>query len=123
MTTTLVLQGRNYNTGSGWTPRADVLESEQGYQLQLDLPGVKKEDIQIQVEDGTLVVKAERKLHSNLEEYHRVERPYGNFARSFELPDAVDPAGIEAKLSDGVLSLMLPRRAEARPRQIAVAVN
>lgn len=108
---------------SGWTPRTDVSESETGYQLQLDLPGVKAEDLDIQVENSTLTVKAERKLNGKREEYQRVERPYGAFARSFTLPEAVNAQGIEAKLSDGVLNLTLPRREEAKPRQIAISVQ
>ncbi|MGH9519655.1 MAG: Hsp20/alpha crystallin family protein [Terriglobales bacterium] len=108
---------------NGWTPRTDVLESEAGYQLQLDLPGVKAEDLDIQVEDSTLTVRAQRKLNGKREEYHRVERPYGAFTRSFTLPEAVKADGIEAKLSDGVLNLTLPRREEAKPRHITVSVQ
>ena len=108
---------------SGWTPRTDVQESESGYQLQLDLPGVKAEDLAIQVEDSTLTVRAQRKFNGKREEYHRVERPYGEFARSFTLPEAINASGIEAKLTDGVLNLTLPRREEAKPRQITVSVQ
>lgn len=113
----------SFYCSSGWTPRTDVQESESGYQLQLDLPGVKAEDLAIQVEDSTLTVRAQRKFNGKREEYHRVERPYGEFARSFTLPEAINASGIEAKLTDGVLNLTLPRREEAKPRQITVSVQ
>lgn len=113
----------SFYCSSGWTPRTDVQESEGGYQLQLDLPGVKAEDLDIQVEDSTLTVRAQRKFSGKREEYHRVERPYGAFTRSFSLPEAINASGIEAKLTDGVLNLTLPRREEAKPRQITVSVQ
>ncbi|HXE31910.1 MAG TPA: HSP20 family small heat-shock protein [Terriglobales bacterium] len=123
MTTTMVLQGRECKLATVWTPRTDVVETEQGFQLQLDLPGIKQGEVDIQVENDTVTIKGERKLGSALEAYHRVERPYGSFSRVFLLPEAVNPSGIEAKLADGVLSLTLPRREEAKPRAIKVAVN
>ncbi|MGH9474765.1 MAG: Hsp20/alpha crystallin family protein [Terriglobales bacterium] len=124
MTTTLVLQGQRATCSPGdWAPRADVVENEQGYLLDLDLPGVKREELNIQVDHETVTIKGERKLGASPEAYHRVERPYGSFSRMFLLPDFVNPAAIEAKLSDGVLHLMLPRREEAKPKQIQVQVQ
>lgn len=124
MTTTLVLQGRSATCApSDWAPRADVVESDQGYLLDLDLPGVKREELDIQVDHETVTIKGERKLAASPEAYHRVERPYGSFSRVFLLPDFVNPAGIEAKLNDGVLHLTLPRREEAKPKQIQVQVQ
>lgn len=110
------------STGT-WAPRTDVMESEQGYHLQLDLPGVKREELDIQVVNDTVTIKGERKPSANLEAYHRLERPYGSFSRVFVLPDVVNTSGIEAKLSDGVLQLMLPRREETKPKQIQVQVQ
>ncbi len=121
--TTLVLQGRQYSgTATDWAPRADVVETDNGYQLQLDLPGVKREEIEISVEDDTVTIKGERKLNTNPDSYHRVERPYGSFSRVFLLPEFVHRQGIEAKLTDGVLSLTLPRREDTKPKQIEVKV-
>ncbi len=104
-------------------PRTDVLESEQGYTLQLDLPGISKSELNVQVENDTITIKGDRKLSGTPEGYHRVERPFGSFSRTFLLPEFVNSAAIEAKLSDGVLNLFLPRREEAKPRQVQVAVN
>jgi HSP20 family protein len=99
------------------------MESEQGYQLQLDLPGIKREELDIQVVNDTVTIKGERKPTTNLEAYHRLERPYGSFSRVFVLPDVVNTSGIEAKLADGVLQLTLPRREETKPKQIQVQVQ
>ncbi|MGH9488795.1 MAG: Hsp20/alpha crystallin family protein [Terriglobales bacterium] len=124
MTTTLVLQGlRKACAASDWAPRADVVETEQAYLLDLDLPGVKREELDIQVDQETVTIKGERKLTAEPEAYHRVERPYGSFSRMFLLPEFVNPAGIEAKLNDGVLHLVLPRREEAKAKQIQVQVQ
>ncbi|HUX67521.1 MAG TPA: HSP20 family small heat-shock protein [Terriglobales bacterium] len=123
--TTLVWQGRESASAAAtdWVPRTDVVESEAGYQLQLDLPGVKREELDIQVEHDAVTIKGERKLGSSLESYHRVERPHGSFSRVFLLPEAVNQMAIEAKLADGVLNLFLPRREEAKPKQIQVQVQ
>ena len=119
--TTMILQNPERQAVE-WTPRTDVVETEQGYQLQLDLPGIKREDLDIQIANDTITIRGERRLNSNLESYHRVERPYGTFSRVFLVPEFVDQSGIEAKLSDGVLSLFMPRREEAKPKQIQVQV-
>ncbi|MGH9393126.1 MAG: Hsp20/alpha crystallin family protein [Terriglobales bacterium] len=121
--TTLVLQGHATCAASDLAPRTDVVENELGYQLQLDLPGVKREELDVQVNQETVTIKGERKLGASPEAYHRVERPYGSFSRVFRLPDFVNPAGIEAKLADGVLLLNLPRREESKPKQVSVQVN
>lgn len=108
--------------GGEWNPRTDIYETEQGLNLQFDLPGVSKDAIDVRVEKGNLIVRGERKLAASADSYHRIERPYGTFTRVFALPDHVDFDAVEAKLSDGVLSLYLPRREEAKPRQIQVKV-
>lgn len=123
MTTTWFWQSNNGISAAAWTPRTDVVETEQGYQLSLDLPGVKREDLDIQVDHDTVTIKGERKPAASPEAYHRVERPYGNFNRVFLLPDLVNQPAIEAKLADGVLNLFLPRREEAKPKQIQVQVQ
>lgn len=124
--TTMILQERNLKPtqwASEWAPRTDVVETEQGYQLEVELPGIARDQLEIEVANDTVTVKGERKLASDPEAYHRVERPYGSFNRVFFLPDWVDRPGIQAKLNDGVLSLFLPKREETKPRQIQVQVQ
>lgn len=89
----------------------DITENENGFELQLDVPGIKREALEVQVEKDKLVVKGER------------QQPHRIYNRVFVLPDFVNREGIEAKLVDGVLNLKLPRREEAKPKQIAVQVN
>lgn len=121
--TSVFWQGRDLNSASTWRPRTDVVESDQGYELDLDLPGVAKETLDIQVVNDTVTVKGERAPAATAGAYHRVERPYGKFERVFWLPEFVNQQGIEAKLSDGVLKLYLPKREETKPKQITVQVQ
>ncbi len=101
----------------GFTPAVDVVEDDQKFELYADLPGVKQEDLDIQVEKDVLTIKGERKLE------RRGERVAGAFSRAFTLPKHVDVEKIAAMLKDGVLTLTLPKRPEAQPRQIKVAIN
>ena len=121
--TTMYWQARDLDGARSWRPRADVIESDQGYELELDLPGVARETLDIQVANDTVIVKGERKPAAAPEAYHRVERPHGAFERVFGLPEFVNQQAIEAKLSDGVLRLFLPRREETKPKQITVQVQ
>lgn len=121
--TTLVWQNRPFSTNGEWAPRADVIETENGYRLDLDLPGVKREELDIQVANDTVTIKGERKLEGQPDAYQRVERPHGSFSRIFYVPEFVEQSGIQAKLSDGVLHLTLPRREETKPKQIQVQVQ
>jgi HSP20 family protein len=102
---------------SGFTPAVDVAEDDQKFELYADLPGVKQEDLDIQVEKDVLTIRGERKLE------RRGERVAGAFSRAFTLPKHVDVEKIAASLKDGVLTLTLPKRPEAQPRQIKVAIN
>jgi HSP20 family protein len=101
----------------GFTPAVDVVEDETRFELYADLPGVKQEALDIQVEKEVLTIRGERKLE------RRGERVAGAFSRSFTLPKTVDAEKIVASLKDGVLTLTLPKRPEAQPRQIKVAVQ
>ncbi|HEX3035019.1 MAG TPA: Hsp20/alpha crystallin family protein [Thermodesulfobacteriota bacterium] len=105
-----------------WTPAADIYETESGYVVKADFPGVKKEDIQIDVHDGTLTLKAEKKFEKkeSKDNYLRVERAYGSFVRSFRLPKNVDAEKIKAEYKDGVLEVTLPKKEEAKPKKIQV---
>lgn len=112
------------NTGSDFAfrPTVDIFEDEGSIQLRADLAGVKPDDVQIEVENNVLTVRGERKLENEDKQkgYHRVERAYGSFSRSFALPDTVDSEKIDAGFSDGVLKLTLPKRPAAQKKQIKV---
>ena len=109
-----------------WIPAVDIFENEQGeIVMKAELPGLTKEDIDLRVENNTLTIRGERKRSQEIQEerYHRVERIYGAFTRSFSLPATVDATRVTADYRDGVLSVVLPVREEAKPRQIQVKVN
>ncbi len=108
-----------------WNPTVDVYEDANGIQIEADLPGVKKEDFELSIENNVLTLKGERKFEKKSDEgnYHRVERSYGSFTRSFSLPSNVDVEKVGADFKDGVLRVTLPRREETKPRQIQVKVN
>lgn len=109
-----------------WSPPVDIFETDaQELVLQMDLPGVSREAIDLRVEDNTLSIRGERKRRTDVREdqYHRMERGFGSFGRSFSLPPTVDTARVRAEYRDGVLTVILPKRQEARPRQIQVQVG
>ena len=108
-----------------WLPPLDILESKDAYLLHAELPGMKKEDFNLEVNDGTLTLSGERKPEnlSNGVEYHRSERVHGKFSRSFYLPQTVKQDGIKATYRDGILEIHVPKVEEAKPRQIAIGVN
>ena len=110
---------------SRWYPAVDVLENKDSYLIRAELPGMKREDIKVEVKDGTLVLSAERKSEKPAEgvEYRHVERVDIKFWRSFSLPETVKHDGIEATYKDGVLEIRVPKAEEAKPRQIEVAVH
>ena len=105
-----------------WTPRVDVRETENDYTIQVDVPGVHKENLNIDYHDGMLAISGERKAEERQEGENmvRVERMYGSFYRQFALPKAVEAEHIEATCRDGVLSVRVPKAEESKPRRIAV---
>jgi HSP20 family protein len=107
-----------------WTPLVDVFEDNEGITLKVELPEVDAKDVEIQVEGNTLTLKGERKLEreDKRDGYHRIERTYGAFSRTFTLPNTVDVEHISAESKDGVLRVFLPKKAETKPRQIKVGV-
>ena len=108
---------------SDFAPAVDVYEEEDALILRAELPGVKREDIDIQIDANVLTVKGERKLEdaeAQRRRYHRVERSYGTFVRQFQLPTNVDAQAIEAALEEGILTLRLPKKAELKTRKIEV---
>lgn len=108
-----------------WVPAVDIFETEKdGLVLKAELPDMKRESISVVVENNTLTLKGERKFEGDpsKEQFHRVERAYGSFSRSFALPQTVDATKIVADYKNGVLTVTLPVRAESRPRTINVEV-
>jgi len=105
-----------------FAPAVDIFEDADKYVLKFDLPEVRPEEVAIHVENQTLLVKGERKFEAtdNKNGWHRIERSYGRFSRSFTLPNNVEADKITAAARDGVLRLELPKKAEAQPRKIAV---
>ena len=109
---------------SGWTPAVDIFETDNNeIVLKAELPDMKREDIGVTFEDGTLTLKGERKAEheTSRHRFHRLERQYGAFSRSFTLPASVDGSRISASYKDGVLTVRLPQRDEAKPKQIEIA--
>ncbi|MGH7843685.1 MAG: Hsp20/alpha crystallin family protein [Candidatus Binatia bacterium] len=110
---------------TNWYPAVDVLESKDAYIIRAELPGMKKEDFNLELKDGVLAVSGERKIKdpANGVEYHRIERPTGKFFRSFYLPQTVNQDAVKATYRDGILEVHVPKADEAKPRQIAVSLN
>ena len=110
---------------SKWYPAVDVLESKESYLIRAELPGMKREDINVEVKDGTLLLSGERKSEKPAEgvEYRHVERSTAKFWRSFSLPETVKQEGIEATYKDGILEIRVPKAEEAKPRQIEISVH
>ena len=109
----------------GWTPPCDIYEDEEAVTLRFELAGVDPKDVDVRFENGVLTVRGERKLERDdkRENYHRIERSYGTFTRSFSLPGTLDPERIKAEARNGVLQVTLPKKAEAKPRAIQVKVT
>jgi HSP20 family protein len=110
--------------GGTWAPAVDIYEQDNTIVLKAELPGVDPKDVDIRLENNTLALRGERKFDSEVkkENYHRVERAYGAFTRSFTLPTVVDQGNIKAEFKDGVLRVTLPKREEAKPKQIQISV-
>jgi HSP20 family protein len=108
-----------------WAPAVDIFETENELLLKADLPGVEMKDIDIQVENGTLTLRGERKYENETKEggFHRIERSYGSFARLFTLPDTVNFEDVKADFKNGVLTVKLPKKEVAKPRTIKVEVK
>lgn len=103
-----------------WTPAADIYETESGFVIALDLPGINRDELQIDLDDNRLVVKGTRSID---DARHRSERPRGKFLRSFSIPGSVDQGGIGAEYKDGVLNIRLPKRQEQKAQKITIKVS
>ena len=111
--------------GGSWAPAVDIYEHEGNIVLTAELPGVDPKDVDVRVENNVLTLRGERKWSDDVqrESYHRVERAYGSFTRSFTLPNVVDTEKIKADFKEGMLKLVLPKREEAKPKQISINVT
>ena len=108
-----------------WAPPVDIFENADNIVLKAELPGIDPKDVEIRVEDNTLYLKGDRKFEKEVKEqnYHRVERSYGTFTRSFSLPNSVDADKVGASYQDGVLTLTMPKKEEAKPKTIKINVS
>ena len=111
--------------GGSWAPAVDIFEREGNIVLKAELPGVDPKDVDIRVENNVLSLRGQRKFEAETkrQDYHRVERAYGSFSRSFTLPSIVDTEKIQADCKDGVLTVTLPQKEEAKPKQISISVG
>ncbi len=108
-----------------WAPLVDITEDENEFLIKAELPEVRKEDVRVSVDNGVLAITGERKIEKDEKttKFHRVERSYGSFVRSFSLPEGTDGAKVKAEFKDGLLKVHLPKSEQARPRSIEVKVD
>lgn len=104
-----------------WTPASDIYETESGYLIALDLPGIDRDTLQIDVDDNRLTIKGTRAVADSKQ--HRAERPRGKFLRTFSVPGSVEQAKIGAEYKDGVLQIRLPKRTEQKPKKIDIKIS
>jgi HSP20 family protein len=114
--------GAASTTAGAWVPPLDIYETQDRFVVNVELPGIDPESVDVSVEDSTLTIRGERPFYSDVDEnsFHRVERRYGSFARSITLPQTTDPEGIEASFDRGVLTVEVPKAEQAKPRKIQV---
>ncbi|HEV2963414.1 MAG TPA: Hsp20/alpha crystallin family protein [Candidatus Angelobacter sp.] len=117
--------GKDQLSAGTFVPPVDVYEDEHNLVLKLEIPGINEEDLDVQVENNTLTVKGERKFEKEEKEenFHRIERRYGSFLRTFRLPNTIDSDKVEAHYDKGILKISLAKRAEAKPKQIKVGAS
>jgi HSP20 family protein len=116
--------GKENLTVADWMPTVDISETEGEYLIKAELPEVRKEDVKVTVENGVLTLQGERRQEKEEKgkRFHRVERSYGSFVRSFTLPESVDDSSVKAEYKDGVLNLHLPKSEKVKPKAIDVKV-
>jgi HSP20 family protein len=121
--------GRGWRTSdepaatTSWSPAVDIFETESEIVVKAELPGMERKDITLHLENNVLTLQGERKFAKDGKEenYHRIERSYGNFSRSFSIPATVDDEHIRADYKEGVLNIILPKKEQAKPKQIRIA--
>lgn len=118
-----VPSGEDQGLGA-WAPAVDIFETDQNVVLKAELAGVDPKDVEVRVENNTLYLKGQRKVDTEVKEenYHRVERSFGSFARSFALPDSVDADKVAAEYQNGILTLTIPKKEKAKSRAISIKV-
>jgi HSP20 family protein len=116
--------GKEFMTVTEWAPSVDIIEDENEYLVKADLPEVKKEDVKVTVENDVLTITGERKLEKEEKDkkYHRIERSYGTFLRSFTLPAGADGSKVSAEFKDGLLKVHLPKSEKAKQKAVEVKV-
>ncbi|MDX2480576.1 MAG: Hsp20/alpha crystallin family protein [Desulfuromusa sp.] len=118
--------GRDLNTtGADWAPRADISETDAEFCITAEVPGIKREDVKINIEDHVLSIRGENKQEKEEKgkKFHRIERYYGSFSRSFSLPENVNEDKIDATFKDGMLTLTIPKTEIKKPKAIEIKVN
>lgn len=122
--TPLAFQGEEPFTLTTWTPSCDVYETNGEIIVKAELPGLKKEDVKVTIENNVLMIRGERKFEGEVkrENYYRIERSYGEFLRSFTLPLSIDAKKINAEFKDGMLKIALPKMEEAKPKAVDIKV-
>jgi HSP20 family protein len=117
--------GRELLTMADWQPRVDITETDTAYLIKGEIPGVNKEDIKVNIENGMITMSGERKQEKEEKnkKFHRIERSYGSFMRSFRVPDNVDESAIKAEVKDGMLNVTMPKSAQAKAKSTNVPVT
>lgn len=117
--------GREELTRTVWSPSVDIYEEPAAIVIEADLPGMSKDQVTVNLKNNVLTIQGERKLEheEKRDNYHRIERAYGSFTRSFTIPSNINTEQIEAEFKDGVLRIQLPKREEAKPKQVTVRVK
>lgn len=118
-------EGQEFMTAGSFVPPVDIYEDEHNITLKMEVPGIEEKDLDLRVENNTLTVRGERKFEKDEKEenFHRIERRYGSFTRSFALPNTVDTDKVQANYANGILKIELAKKAEAKPKQIKVSLG
>ncbi|MDO8262737.1 MAG: Hsp20/alpha crystallin family protein [Gallionella sp.] len=117
--------GQNMLAVADWAPSVDISETDTAYLIKAEIPGVKKEDVKVTIQDGMLTIQGERKQEKEEKDkkFHRIERFYGSFVRSFRVPDDADESAVKAEFKDGMLNVTLAKSEKAKPKAIEVSVS
>lgn len=115
---------QDFSAGA-WRPTVDIYETPDKIILKADLPGISLDDIELKIENNTLTIRGERRMdkETKQEDYHRIERAYGSFSRSFTLPNTVDVDKVKAEHKNGILEVILPKKEETKPKKIKIEVK
>jgi HSP20 family protein len=116
---------REVLTVADWAPTVDITETDTAYLIKGEIPGVNKEDVKVTIEDGMITMRGERKMEKEEKDkkFHRIERSYGSFMRSFRVPDDVDEAAVKAEFKDGMINVTLPKSEKAKAKSVNVSIT